>query len=577
MIAASHAERDHLQIQIKEARRASQRAEAALRAEIETVKRAIDKAGSLDLRARQKTLALQEQVKQGWAGAEHADHQSEFVGDGMSQLERDLESANVEVENVKKQWRAVKDEEEDAREKDKKARAEEEKKLAEVLGKIDKLKVKKEKKESEKAELEAKLAEFERQKEEAERRVEEERFARRSSAYWWDPHAQGGHHPPHAHHPHPHGHPHDHGEPKPLNLLALGVWLTGIDTGARGRGGFQPRFPSGGPPRPIPPPSQPSPTMSNAFYSTPHPVPPSNPSPAFRPTLPPSQSANRVPSTSNSGVNAAAAPFHPSANYDPAQHTALMPPQLQHRIYPPGERPKPTPTFTPPPSVLAEQAKTASPTSVSPPSFPPLPRQGSPAPGELSKVTISPAPSLASIVTRAVLSPTSALANQSTPGPLGGRSSPVPGSKPSPPPGNVTPLNTSMRTYSGTFPLASPIPPLGSMSDPSSPVNLTSPHALPTVHPAQSPHLTHSPHSPHSAIHLRQPNFGPPPERKDDFPPLSPTGPPGISPWTGAAGVYRTATPPIQMMRKASPLSSSIGQGGSIGSQSGAMSPKSSS
>jgi chromosome segregation ATPase len=115
MIAAAHAEKEHVQSQIKEARRASQRAEAALRLEIETVKKATEKAGSLDLRAKQKALALQEQVKQAWAGSEHAEKETTSVEGGLAELEGRLESIKAEGEGVKEEWKAAKDKEEAGR------------------------------------------------------------------------------------------------------------------------------------------------------------------------------------------------------------------------------------------------------------------------------------------------------------------------------------------------------------------------------------------------------------------------------------------------------------------------------
>ncbi|KAF9652348.1 hypothetical protein BDM02DRAFT_3075890, partial [Thelephora ganbajun] len=57
-------ERDSLAISLKTTRRDAQRADAAIRADIETLKRASDKFASVEHRARQKVLALQEVVKQ---------------------------------------------------------------------------------------------------------------------------------------------------------------------------------------------------------------------------------------------------------------------------------------------------------------------------------------------------------------------------------------------------------------------------------------------------------------------------------------------------------------------------------
>ena len=501
MIAAAHAEKDHLQSQIKEARRASQRAEAALRSEIESVKRAIEKAGSMDLRAKQKALALQEQVKQGWAGAEHAEQQTEYVENGMDDLKSRHEQVKSEVDEAQVRWRSVKTAENEVREKDKKMRGEEEKKLAEIVGKVDKLRLKKEKKETEKAELEGRLQELEMQREHEAKRTEEEKYARRSSAYWWDPYVSDGG-------AHSHGH---HGFDGESQALDYGMSLT--VPAHRGRGGH--RYVSG----PMVRPNQPSPT-SNSF------------SPAFRPpTLTGSPAATaRTPSAS--GVNVSATPFQPAASYDPSQHTTLMPPQLQHRIYLPSERPRPEPTFNAPPSVIAENTS---------PSFPPLPGH-SPSPDPSQGHS---GPSLASIVTRAVLSPTSAaLSGQQSLG---------------------SPLASGSNSRHSTFPiLASPIAGsgAGSKSNPSSPI--------PRQTSGPGPASNHS-----SGRSSRHTTFGPPPDRSDSGQ-LSPsTSNASVAAWGerqgggGILGIQRTATPPVGLIRSqgaSSPLSpAGVGNGGARG------------
>jgi hypothetical protein len=406
-IAAAHAEKDHLQNQIKEARRSSQRAEAALRVEIETVKRAIEKAGTMDMRAKQKALALQEQVKQGWAGQEAAEKETNLVQGGLADLERVFEEVKLELDTIKDEWKIVKDREDEVRERERRARAEEDKKLAEVVSKVDKLKAKKEKKENEKLELEHRLEDLERQREEAERRNEEQK-QRRNSGYWpiagaaavqrsgaWDDHdTQGRSLSTH---------------PSLTNLQGPGQGQ-GHFTAGRGRGGYGPRFPSSGPVRPLNPP-QPSPThIANQQPFYPHPSSPSIRPPRSVSAAPPAPitSPSAVQRAISGGVNASAAPFHPGYG---EHHTTMMPPQLQHRIYLPNVRPRPTPNFHPPPSVLAERQ--SSPTTLSPPQFPPLPGTTT---GQATAPGAKPGgPSLASIVTRAVLSPTSTLANQPPP------------------------------------------------------------------------------------------------------------------------------------------------------------------
>ena len=531
MIAAAHAEKEHVQSQIKEARRASQRAEAALRLEIETVKKATEKAGSLDLRAKQKTLALQEQVKQAWAGSEAADKEAGEVEAGLAELEGRLEGVRAEVEGAKEEHKQAKDKEDEVREREKKNRAEEEKKLQEVAGKIEKLRVKKEKKEGEKLELEKRLRDLLTKAEDIEKKNEDMQTAKKSGgAYWWDPYTAHGH----GHHGN-HGHGHERtltNHPSLNNLSAHGGFAH------RGRG-FAGRYPSAGSARPAAA-SAASPTHQAGFYPLQHPPNPATTSPAFRPPkLNPASPASSARAPGSSGVNVAAMPFHPS-NYPPASsstghasantaaadnhHTTLMPPQLQHRIYLPNAnnahssvRPRPQPNFNPPPSVLAERQ---SPTSLSTPSFPPLP--GTAPGGTPSKAAAGP--SLASIVTRAVLSPTG-LASQAAQ--AAGTKSPVVASA-SPGPGGSGSGSGSRGSAS------TPTPPI--------PGRVT---------------------------------FGPPPERSgsDGFS-VSTTGPWSGLGAIGAAGVVRTSTPPtmgpgaVGNRGRESPVSSlGSGPGGQSGSR----------
>ncbi|KAL1409043.1 hypothetical protein Q8F55_005867 [Vanrija albida] len=422
LIAAALAEREHFQLQIKEARKTAQRSEASLRTEIESLKKSNEKAGSNDQRNKQKYLALQEQVKQGWAAAETTNEEAAEIRNGLPELEAKLAVVNDEVEGVRGEWKTVKQLEEDAREADKKNRAEEDKKLADITAKIDKLRAKKEKKEAEKYELQKKLEDLERQREELDRRAEEERSMRRQGYY------------PGWHQPHPGPVPGDYGNQFDNRPLSNRPSLTNLNAGYTGpsfrpRGGFQHRFPSGGrPPPAAAPPGQFFPGgASSSTWNAPLPkAAVGGGSPAL----------GRGPS--GSGTNPAAVPFLPStagaspvastAAADSALHTALMPPHLQHRIYLPNNvRPRPTPNFHPPPSVLAEQAAQAgAPASpvggsgakspLSQPAFPPLPTTA-------PAVRPSPAgtgPSLASIVTRAVLAPTSQVLSQpGAPSPIG--------------------------------------------------------------------------------------------------------------------------------------------------------------
>ncbi|BEI93706.1 uncharacterized protein CcaverHIS019_0601650 [Cutaneotrichosporon cavernicola] len=366
LIAAAHAERELLQVQIKEARKTAQRSEAALKSEIESLKKSNEKAGSNDQRNKQKYLALQEQVKQGLAGADTASTETKEVKAGVPELEKRLGDVLMDLEGVKGEWADVNKAEDEAREADKKRRLDEDKKLSDVGNKVDKVRAKRDRKEAERAELAKKLDELERAREDVERRAEEEKTMRRQGYYpghWSAQHHAFDPRPPSA-------------QPN-TNILHQGGNYTG--PGFRPRGGFAQRYPSGG----RPPPAA-SPTVGNFYESY------ARPRPAPNPTAAPFHPGNFSPPTAQPQASPAAPTF------DSAIHTALTPPQFQHRIYLPNVRPRPSPNFHPPPSVLAAQAeKTA---------FPPIAgAQRPPAP--------TAGPSLASIVTRAVLAPGSEFKN----------------------------------------------------------------------------------------------------------------------------------------------------------------------
>jgi hypothetical protein len=445
LIAAAHAEREHLQARIKEARKTAQRSEAALRTEIESMKRSNEKAGGNDQRNKQKYLALQEQVKQGWAGAEAANKEAEAVKNGTPDIEGRVKTVTAELEAVRVEWKKVKEREEEARDVDKKMRADEDKRMAELDTKIEKLRARKEKKDGERAELLKKLEELEKQRGEVERKGEENKAMRRTGYYpglRWDQNQAG----PGGNQTTPEFNPNapnfESGRtisPHPsMSNLHQANNNYGPGTGFR-RGGFQHRYPSGGSRPPPTQHAQHSPTINQTFFPSGG-APGAPPSPAWQAKT----DSNRT-GRGSTGPNPAAAPFLPASFSgsgppagpggaapfgDPGLHTAFMPPQLQHRIYLPNSvRPRPTPNFHPPPSVLAEQQAQASSSSSSsssnsgiPAAFPPLPATSTPRPA-------AGGPSLASIVTRAVLAPTSALAAGSIgPTPHGSSHGSAPGS-----------------------------------------------------------------------------------------------------------------------------------------------------
>ncbi|KAI0674573.1 hypothetical protein C8Q78DRAFT_966276, partial [Trametes maxima] len=169
LLAAEHSD---LTTSLKAARKDSQKADAALRSEIDTLKRASDRYAAGESRARQKILALQEAVKQTLAAAED-----------IEALVKDIETALPVLEErkaeVEKEWVRVKDEAEQTRlrraeaEQKENARAEAmQAELAGLVNKLDKLNGKRDKLDGEGgviAALEEKLRKLEEERERIER------------------------------------------------------------------------------------------------------------------------------------------------------------------------------------------------------------------------------------------------------------------------------------------------------------------------------------------------------------------------------------------------------------------------
>lgn len=467
LVSATNAERDGLLAQIKETRRASQRAEAALRQEVETIKKSSEKLSAADLRARQKTLALQEQVKQAWAASEHAEQETIRVEESMGEIENEERKVAKDVEGVQAEVKASDEKDDAAKEKDRKARAEADKTLTDITNKVEKLRVKRDKRQSEREELEKKLADLIHQREEQEGRNEMEMQRRRTTGLtgahfatrpgWDDPTWQVGY-PAHQE-----------------RSLSAQPSLNNISAAAASSSGYRSRVTSSHFQTRYPP-------ASTAPVGIPGGRPPATASAApvgspthggfFRPGPGPTQQR----STSNPGVNVAAPPFHPTfSGPNTDQHTtSLVPPQLQHRIYLPSVRPpRPTPTFHPPPGVASQVASSPGASTDSPPTaFPPLPSQHS----AVATTSVSPVakaatpsgPSLASIVTRAVLSPYSGVLNQpqhtsqsssASSSSNGLQSRRASYQRPSPPPSNSGSSGPPSRQPSVPVPLQSPLTP----------------------------------------------------------------------------------------------------------------------
>ena len=96
-------ERDSLAVSLKTTRRDAQKADAAIRADIETLKRASDKFASVEHRARQKVLALQEAVKQTLAAASDIGAAVTDVEASLPALREQKAEAEKECELAKRQ------------------------------------------------------------------------------------------------------------------------------------------------------------------------------------------------------------------------------------------------------------------------------------------------------------------------------------------------------------------------------------------------------------------------------------------------------------------------------------------
>lgn len=109
-------QRDSLQSQIKSVRRDGQKADAALRSEIEALKRTSEKNIAAENRAKQKILALQEAVKRTHVGTRAMEQELDQLKCSLPALreekerkERDYEFAKKEADRVTKQRQMVDD------------------------------------------------------------------------------------------------------------------------------------------------------------------------------------------------------------------------------------------------------------------------------------------------------------------------------------------------------------------------------------------------------------------------------------------------------------------------------------
>ncbi|TBU47069.1 hypothetical protein BD309DRAFT_952790 [Dichomitus squalens] len=172
--ALSQLTSEHAQLssELKSARRESQKADAALRAEIDTLRRASDRQAAGEGRARKKVLALQEAVKQTLAAAQDIEAL-------VSEIEGALPGLEERKREVEREWEQVSGEADRARRRREEAegreRAREEaaqQELAGLVTRLEKLSGKRQKLEGEGGviqELEERLRKLEEERERVER------------------------------------------------------------------------------------------------------------------------------------------------------------------------------------------------------------------------------------------------------------------------------------------------------------------------------------------------------------------------------------------------------------------------
>ena len=461
----AQAEREDLAAQLKKSRRESQKVEAGLKSEVEALKRAMEKSTLPDQRSRQKSLALQEQVKQAFAAAEGAEQENQKITESSSTWQDDEAGQKSEFESVQSARNTAREAKDEVLERDKKAMVELDTKLANLTAKCDKHATKRDKLAKENEQLKQKLQDIASARREVEKRNDAVRQQRLMVEDYAGPANMGSLRGPGlADRPSSGAWDYDNnwsanrgmlgrmGPGSSSNLVALGQNATSNAQGvsfaenygpSRSRQGsvFNPRnLPSATHARNTTGPSPSSAAVALATQGIPRGATGGishlgNPTGFFASqTEASSAMASRVlrsPPTRDSGVpvspmmaNVTAAPFMPQSQMsaNPAtsptmshqeHHTSLVPPQLQHRIYLPRGRNATSPGIA---SRLPVDEQGESPTTLSAaaPAFPPLPSQNSSATSTNppSKQNSLAGPSLASIVTRAIIPNYSPLLSQ---------------------------------------------------------------------------------------------------------------------------------------------------------------------
>ncbi|KAG8852610.1 hypothetical protein FRB96_008609 [Tulasnella sp. 330] len=143
LLATSLAERDSLQMQVKLSRKESQRADTAIRSEIEVLKRASEKNTTLEVRNKQKLLALQQSVKHLTSATEVLDDQNRVLAAAVPELEGREKAVSEDYAHTKEEMERSATETEDALKVEKKRTADLEEEVAALDKELERLNVQK--------------------------------------------------------------------------------------------------------------------------------------------------------------------------------------------------------------------------------------------------------------------------------------------------------------------------------------------------------------------------------------------------------------------------------------------------
>ena len=163
-LASINADRDNLTVSLKSSRRDAQKADAALRSEIDALKRASEKHAAAEHRARQKVLALQEAVKRAQAATKEVEGIVRDVEAALPTLRQQRDEKENEHTRAKEELERAQREWDKEAEKDKKRIETVTAEFTALCNKLERLNAKREKLESSViSDLEAQLKDVERE------------------------------------------------------------------------------------------------------------------------------------------------------------------------------------------------------------------------------------------------------------------------------------------------------------------------------------------------------------------------------------------------------------------------------